>query len=268
MHLFPDPKTFIEIGPFSIQWYAVCIMTGAVIAYLIGQYHFKKLGYDKEILSDYFVGLLVIGIIGARIWYVIFMWNELYANNPIEIFMITNGGLAIQGGVFAGLLYSYFFFKKREIPFFVAGDAIMPGVLIAQACGRWGNFFNQEAYGSEVSLSFLKSLHLPDFIIDNMYIHGQYYHPTFLYESIGCLLGFLLIIFVVKRFQKKQGIQFFSYFVWYGFIRYFIEGLRTDSLYVFGLKTAQLVSIGFFIVGIIGIVYCHFKGKDKVKERE
>ena len=268
MHLFPDSKTFIEIGPFSIQWYAVCIMTGAVIAYLIGQYHFKKLGYDKEILSDYFVGLLVIGIIGARIWYVIFMWNELYANNPIEIFMITNGGLAIQGGVFAGLLYSYFFFKKREIPFFVAGDAIMPGVLIAQACGRWGNFFNQEAYGSEVSLSFLKSLHLPDFIIDNMYIHGQYYHPTFLYESIGCLLGFLLIIFVVKRFQKKQGIQFFSYFVWYGFIRYFIEGLRTDSLYVFGLKTAQLVSIGFVIAGIIGIIYCHTKGNEMMKERE
>ena len=185
MHLFPDPKTFIEIGPFSIQWYAVCIMTGAVIAYLIGQYHFKKLGYDKEILSDYFVGLLVIGIIGARIWYVIFMWNELYANNPMDIFMITNGGLAIQGGIFTGLIYSYFFFKKREIPFLVAGDAIMPGVLIAQALGRWGNFFNHEAYGSEVSLAFLKGLHLPDFIIDNMYIHGSYYHPTFLYESIA-----------------------------------------------------------------------------------
>lgn len=268
MHLFPDPKTFIEIGPFSIQWYAVCIMTGAVIAYLIGQYHFKKLGYDKEILSDYFVGLLVIGIIGARIWYVIFMWNELYANNPMDIFMITNGGLAIQGGVFAGLLYSYFFFKKREIPFFVAGDAIMPGVLIAQACGRWGNFFNQEAYGSEVSLAFLKGLHLPDFIIDNMYIHGSYYHPTFLYESIGCLIGFFLIIFVVKKIQKKQGLQFFSYFVWYGFIRYFIEGLRTDSLYVFGLKTAQLVSIGFVIAGIIGIIYCHTKGNEMMKERE
>ena len=119
-----------------------------------------------------------------------------------------------------------------------------------------------------MSLAFLKSLHLPDFIIDNMYIHGSYYHPTFLYESIGCLLGFLLIIFVVKRFQKKQGIQFFSYFVWYGFIRYFIEGLRTDSLYVFGLKTAQLVSIGFVIAGIIGIIYCHTKGNEMMKERE
>lgn len=268
MSLFPNAKTFIEIGPFSIQWYAVCIMTGAIIAYLIGQYNFKKLGYDKDILSDYFVEVLFIGIIGARLWYVIFMWNELYATNPIDILMITNGGLAIQGGIFSGLIFSYFFFKKRNIPFLIAGDAIMPGVLLAQACGRWGNFINQEAYGSVVELSFLKNLHLPDFIIDNMYIHGQYYHPTFLYESIGCIIGFLLIFFVVRRFQDKQGYQFFSYFIWYGIIRYFIEGLRTDSLYVLGLKTAQLVSIAFVIVGIIGIVYCKTKGKKVMEFKE
>lgn len=268
MSFFPDAKTFIEIGPFSIQWYAVCIMFGATIAYFIGQYHFKKLGYAKEILSDYFVSVLVVGIIGARIWYVIFMWNELYANHPMDIFKITNGGLAIQGGIFAGLLFSYYFFKKRDIPFLVAGDAIMPGVLIAQACGRWGNFFNQEAYGSAVDLTFLKSLHLPNFIIDKMYINGQYYHPTFLYESIGCIIGFLLIIFVVKKFQDKQGYQFFSYFIWYGIIRFFIEGLRTDSLYVFGLRTAQLVSIAFVIAGIIGIIYCKKKGEDVMLEKE
>ena len=106
-------------------------MTGAAIAYFLGQYHFKKLGYSKEILSDYVFGLLFVGIIGARIWYVIFMWNELYANNPMEIIMINHGGLAIQGGLITGLIYSYFFFKKRNISFFVAGDAIMPGVLIA-----------------------------------------------------------------------------------------------------------------------------------------
>lgn len=268
MSLFPNAKTFIEIGPFSIQWYAICILTGAIIAYLIGQYNFKKLGYDKEILSDYFIGVLIIGIIGARIWYVIFMWNELYASNPIEIFMITNGGLAIQGGLIAGLIFSYFFFKKKNIPFLVAGDAIMPGVLIAQACGRWGNFFNQEAYGSVVELSFLKGLHIPNFIIDNMYIQGNYYHPTFLYESIGCVIGFLLIYFIVKRFQDKQGYQFFSYFIWYGIIRYFIEGLRTDSLYVFGLKTAQLVSIVFVVVGVTGIIYCKLKGQKVMKYRE
>lgn len=268
MSLFPNAKTFLEIGPFSIQWYAICIMTGAIIAYCLGQYHFKKLGYHKDILSDYFIGVLLVGIVGARIWYVIFMWNELYAGNPMEIFMITNGGLAIQGGLIAGIVYSYFYFKKKNIPILVAGDAIMPGVLIAQACGRWGNFINQEAYGSVVDLSFLKSLHLPDFIIKNMYINGNYYHPTFLYESVGCIIGFLLIFFIVRRFQDKQGYQFFSYFIWYGMIRYFIEALRTDSLYVFGLKTAQLTSIAFVVIGIAGIVYCRLKGQEVMKYKE
>ena len=140
-------------------------------------------------------------------------------------------------------------------------------VLIAQACGRWGNFFNQEAYGSAVDLSFLKALHLPQFIIDKMYIHGQYYQPTFLYESLGCVIGFLIIFFIIRKYQQKQGIQFFTYFIWYGVIRFFIEAFRTDSLYVFGLKTAQLVSIVFFIVGLIGFIYCHFKGQDVLEER-
>lgn len=136
------------------------------------------------------------------------MWNELYANNPMEIIMINHGGLAIQGGVITGLIYSYFFFKKRNISFLVAGDAIMPGVLIAQACGRWGNFFNQEAYGSAVDLSFLKALHLPQFIIDKMYIHGQYYQPTFLYESLGCVIGFLLFSLLLESTNKNKEFSF------------------------------------------------------------
>lgn len=265
MSFFPNPKTFLEIGPISIQWYAICIITGAAIAYFIGQYNFKKLGYHKDILSDFFFGVLITGIIGARIWYVIFMWNDIYAYDPMQIFMLTNGGLAIQGGLFTGLLYSWWFFKKHQIHFLVAGDAIMPGVLIAQAIGRWGNFFNQEAYGSQVSLAYLKSLHLPQFIIDKMYIEGNYYHPTFLYESIACIVGFLLIYFVVRRFQDKQGYQFFSYFIWYGIIRFFIEALRTDSLYVMGLKTAQLVSVAFVIIGVAGIIYCRLKGKNVIQ---
>lgn len=260
MTFFENFHTFVSIGPISIQWYAIVILTGAVIAYLLGQYRFKQLGYDKEILSDYFFALLFIGIIGARIWYVIFTFNDLYINNPIEIFAVWHGGLAIQGGIFTGLIYSYYFFKKRNIPFFVAGDAIMPGVLIAQACGRWGNFFNHEAFGSAVSLDFLKSLHLPNFIIENMYIQGAYHHPTFLYESVGNILSFLLIIFVIKRFQKHIGVQFFSYFVCYGFVRVFVEGLRTDSLMLGPIRMAQLISIVFIIVGIAGIVYVHKKG--------
>ena len=266
MTFFPDSKTFIQIGSFSIAWYAICIITGAVIAYKLGQYNFKKMGLNKEILSDYFYGLMLVGIIGARIWYVIFMWNEIYINNPIEVFMFRNGGLAIQGGIFAGLAFSWWYFKKYKIDFLVAGDAIMPGVLIAQAFGRWGNFFNQEAYGSVVSLKFLQSLHLPKFIIEGMYIQGRYYHPTFLYESIANIMGFIIIYFVIRKIQTKQGEQFFSYFIWYGIIRFLIESLRTDSLYIMGLKTAQLVSIGFVISGIIGYLYCRKKGKNAIKD--
>lgn len=260
MRFFEDFSTFATIGPIHIQWYAIVILIGACFAYLLGQYRFKQLGYSREILSDYFFALLFIGIIGARIWYVIFTFNEMYAANPLEIFAIWHGGLAIQGGIFAGLIYSYFFFKKRNIPFFVAGDAIMPGVLIAQACGRWGNFFNHEAFGGTVSLDFLQSLHLPQFIIDNMYIGGAYHHPTFLYESVGNIIAFLIIIFVIRRFQKHIGIQFFSYFVFYGVVRFFVEGLRTDSLMFGPIRMAQLISIVFLVVGVAGIIYINRKG--------
>ena len=188
--------------------------------------------------------------------------NIPWPGNPTPRIAETYGGMMNAIGLQNPGLDT---FVKRDIPFLIAGDAIMPGVLIAQACGRWGNFFNQEAYGGAVSLNFLKSLHLPQFIIDKMYIHGTYYQPTFLYESIGCVLGFLIIFFVIRKFQKKQGIQFFSYFIWYGIIRFFIESFRTDSLYVFGLKTAQLVSIAFVIVGMIGFIYCHLKG-NRVKD--
>ncbi|MEG0276636.1 MAG: prolipoprotein diacylglyceryl transferase [Coprobacillus sp.] len=261
MRFFEDFQTVVSFGPITITRYAVMILTGAVIAYLLAQYRFKKLGYHKDILSDYFFMLLFIGIAGARLWYVAFAFGDMDLSNPLEIFAVWHGGLAIQGGIVAGLIYSYFFFKKRNIPFLVAGDAILPGVLIAQALGRWGNFFNHEAFGTDVSLEFLKNLHLPDFVIENMFIDGAYHHPTFLYESIGNIVAFLLIILLVKKFQKHIGVQFFSYFVFYGIVRFFVEGLRTDSLMFGPIRMAQLTSVVFLIVGIIGIIYVHYKGK-------
>lgn len=262
MTFFPRFSTFVEIGPLSIQWYAIMILLGASIAYKIGEYRFKKLDYSTDMLSDYFFNLLFIGIIGARIWYVIFMWEERYLYDPFEIFAIWHGGLAIQGGLFTGLLYSFYFFKKHQIPFLKAGDAIMPCVMIAQACGRWGNFFNHEAYGTACSLEFLENLCLPSFVIDNMYIHGAYHHPTFIYESIGNILSFFIIVILVRKIQKHEGIQFYCYFLFYGIVRFFVEGLRTDSLMLGNIRMAQLISIVFIIVGIIGIVYQHKKGKN------
>jgi len=257
---FPSFNIIAQIGPFTIRWYAVCILFGAVLAYLLGQKRFKELNYASTILSDYFVGVLVIGILGARIWYVALMWNELYAADPASSLYIWQGGLAIQGGLFAGLAYSLWFFKQKDIPFLVAADAIMPGVLVAQACGRWGNFFNQEAHGTAVTRAFLESLKLPAFIIDHMNIGGTYYHPTFLYESLGNLLVFLIIILVVRHFQKNNGEQFFSYFIGYGTVRYFVESLRTDSLMIGPLRMAQVISVLFVIGGLAGFVYVRKHG--------
>lgn len=266
MKFFPDFDTFLSIGSYSIQMYAVMILTGATIAYFIAKKRFEQRGYDASILSDYFFNLLFIGILGARIWYVVFKFSDLYINDPLQIFAIWNGGLAIQGGIVAGLIYSYYFFKKNDVCFLRAGDAIMPCVLIAQACGRWGNFFNHEAYGSDVTLEFLQSLMLPDFIIENMFIKGAYHHPTFLYESLGNIAVFLIIVFVVSRFQKYKGTQFFSYFIGYGIVRYFVEGLRTDSLMLGSIRMAQLTSIVFIVAGLIGIYIVYKKGLKEVSE--
>lgn len=250
----------IHIGPLTIRIYAICILFGAFIAYFIAKKRFRELGYYEEILSDFLIRILCIGILGARIWYVIFMWKDFYASHPEEIITIWKGGLAIQGGVVAGLIYAYYFFKKKGIPFLVAGDAIMPGVLIAQACGRWGNFFNQEAYGTKVSLSFLRSLHLPKWLIDQMYINGAYHHPTFLYESVGNIIAFLIIILIIRRFAKKNGTQFFSYFILYGLVRIPVEAMRTDSLMLGPIRMAQLTSVVFILFGLIGIKYLSKKG--------
>ena len=261
MYLFPDFSTFLKIGNMSIRYYALLILLGAIFAYLLGQYRFKQLGYSKDILSDYFVSVLVIGIIGARIWYVIFMFKESYLQNPLEIFAIWHGGLAIQGGLFTGLIYSYYYFKKKNIPFLVAGDAILPGVLIAQACGRWGNFFNQEAFGGVCSLEFLKSLHLPNFIISHMYIDGAYRQPTFLYESLWCFIA--LVILLLIRNKLAQSEVFATYLILYGVERFIVEGMRTDSLYLGSLRVSQVLSLVFVVGSLIYLIVLNTKFKDK-----
>ena len=144
-------------------------------------------------------------------------------------------------------------------------DIVCVGLIIAQAIGRWGNFMNQEAYGSEVTLEFLQNLHLPQFIIDGMYINGTYYHPTFLYESLLCLIGFIILLIFRRRTYTKIGQTTCVYMIWYGIVRFFIESLRTDSLMLGELKVAQLVSIIMIIIGIT--MYIMLNKGSKLKNR-
>lgn len=251
MEFFPSRSTFLEIGPFNIQYYALFILTGAILAYYLVLRKFVKMGYKKEIAEDFFLYVLPLGIVGARIWYVLFKL-DYYLKYPVQIFYIHKGGLAIQGGVIVGVLFGIYYFKKHKISIVRMADLIIPHILLAQAIGRWGNFMNQEAYGREVTESYFN--YFPNFIKEGMFIDGKYYEPTFLYESIANFTGFLLIVYIVpKLFKLKKGDQAYLYFFWYGITRFFIEGLRSDSLMFFGLRTAQLVSIVFALFGALGL---------------
>ena len=262
MQFFPDRATFVSFGSLSIQWYALFIISGALLAYYISSLRLAKRGYKDLPLSDFFINLLLIGFVGARIWYVIFMFDEIYASDPIAIFKIYEGGLAIQGGLIAAIPYAIYFCKKHHVDILKAGDAIMPTVLIAQAIGRWGNFMNQEAYGQIMSSERMSALPLPEFIKDGMFIDGAYRQPTFLYESLLNIIGFFIIVFLVNKFFKKNGSQFAFYFIWYGIVRFIVEAYRSDSLMLGSIKMAQLTSIVFIIAGVIGLIsiYC-FKKK-------
>lgn len=251
MRFFEDMQTFVSIGSVSIKWYAILILTGAFIAYAISLHNFKKMGYSSDLGDNLFVGSLLAGVVGARLWFVAFYDLEYYLQNPLEILMTWEGGLAIQGGLLFGAGFAYFYLKHKNISFMRLADAVVPNILIAQALGRWGNFLNQEAYGRVVEPSFYDGW--PSFIADHMYINGNFQEPTFLYESSLNIIGWILIVLVYKKVSKlRRGDLVYAYLMWYGVVRFFVEAFRSDSLMFFGLKSAQLLSIVFILVGVLG----------------
>lgn len=246
-------SVMLDLGFVKIYWYSFFILMGVIVGYKLAINESQKFKIPKDYMINYFFYVLIFGLLGARAYYVIFNFAE-YQNNLLDIFKVWEGGLAIHGGIIAGILVTLVYTKKYKIPFFRIADIMVISLIIGQCIGRWGNFFNGEAHGPVTTLSFLQSLHLPKFIIDGMYINGTYYQPTFLYESIGCLIGFILLILIRKRKNLILGDLTSIYLIWYGIIRFFIEGLRTDSLLFFNLKAAQLVSIIMIICGILIIV--------------
>jgi len=251
MELFPSMAIFLRVGSLEIRWYAVCILTGAIIVYFLAGKHLEKVGYDSGLMDDLFIGALTFGIVGARLWYCVFYDFVGYFSDPISIIRIWDGGLAIHGGLFFGAGYVLYYCIKHNISFFHIGDIIFPYVLIAQATGRWGNYFNQEAYGNVVDGTYFDGI--ISFLKKGMYIAGDYRQPMFFYESCLCILGFILIQLYRKYSQKNRGDGMFCYLAWYGVIRFWIESQRSDSLMFYGLKTAQIISIIYMLVGILGL---------------
>lgn len=246
-------RVAFNIFGFNVYYYSLCILLGVIVAYILITREGKKQGLPKEFISDLIFYTLIIGILGARVYYCVFNL-DYYLANPSEILKIYNGGLAIHGGVIAGLIFVYFYTKKKNVSFIKILDIVAPAVIIAQSFGRWGNFFNQEAHGGITTYQNLKNMHIPEFIINGMHIEGKYYYPTFFFESIWCLIGFIILMIARKNKNLRKGFQIGFYFIWYGIGRFFIEAFRTDSLMFFGLKIAQIVSLIGIIIGIIIIV--------------
>ncbi len=254
-------KVALDLGPIQIYWYSIFIFIGMLTACFIIYKEAKKREIDEEFLVNLTFNAIIIGIIGARLYYVLFNL-PYYLNNPVEIFQIWNGGLAIHGGIITGLLFVIVYCKKHEVNLWKILDIIVVGLIIAQAIGRWGNFFNSEAYGPITTAQHLKSLGIPQFIINGMYILGEYRQPTFFYESVWCFFGFLAMLIIRKYKYLKVGQLTSAYLVWYGIIRFIIEAMRTDSLMLGPIKIAQLVSLIFIISGIT-IFIKSTKGKHK-----
>ncbi|MFZ8402708.1 prolipoprotein diacylglyceryl transferase [Staphylococcus aureus] len=251
-----DPVAF-NLAPLSVRWYGIIIAVGILLGYFVAQRALVKAGLHKDTLVDIIFYSALFGFIAARIYFVIFQW-PYYAENPSEIIKIWHGGIAIHGGLIGGFIAGVIVCKVKNLNPFQIGDIVAPSIILAQGIGRWGNFMNHEAHGGPVSRAFLEQLHLPNFIIENMYINGQYYHPTFLYESIWDVAGFIILVNIRKHL--KLGETFFLYLTWYSIGRFFIEGLRTDSLMLTSnIRVAQLVSILLILISISLIVYRRIK---------
>ncbi|HBL8471605.1 TPA: prolipoprotein diacylglyceryl transferase [Listeria monocytogenes] len=251
-----DPVA-IQIGSISVKWYGVIIASAVVIALLLALSEANKRKMDKEIIVDLLIWAIPISIISARIYYVIFEW-DFYKNNLGEIVKIWHGGIAIYGALIGAVLTAIIFSRIKKISFWQLADVVAPSLIIAQAIGRWGNFMNQEAHGAETTRSFLESLHLPDFIINQMYIDGAYYQPTFLYESLWNVLGFIVLL-IIRRTKIRRGELFLGYVIWYSFGRFFIEGMRTDSLMWGGFRVSQVLSLLLIVLSIGIIIYRRMK---------
>ena len=239
-----------SLGNFHIYWYGVIIACGLLLAVLYGYVSAPRYNVDKNKLINCVLVGIITGIIGARAYFCLFQW-DYYSKNPIEVFYINNGGLAIYGGIIGALVGGITVAKIQKMKVMPILDITMVGFLLGQGIGRWGNFMNQEAFGSQTDLPWRMM---------SEGTGGVGVHPCFFYESMWCLLGFVLFHFYGKYKQKYAGQIFYMYLVWYGFERMIVEGLRTDSLYlpfqIFGMdiRVSQLLSFILFVVGIILLI--------------
>ena len=245
----PSRIAFTLFG-IDVMWYGILITAGMVFAIILSYYRAPRHEIEQEHVIDFALACIPAAIIGARLYYVAFNWDN-YSGDIMKILNIRNGGLAIHGGLIFGIGAGILLARRWKIQPLNGLDLVAPGIAMAQSIGRWGNFFNGEAHGGPTNLPW------------GIEVDGQMVHPTFLYESIWCFLLFFFLLYADNR-RRFQGQVFLLYGILYSFERFFVEGLRTDSLYIAGsLRTAQLVSAVIFITFLIWYIILSKKSRKK-----
>lgn len=254
----PYNNIAVDLGFAQIAWYAVFILTGISLGAFLTYWEFKRVGWDTEILFDALLYAVPLSIIGSRLYYVIFDPTPSY-NSFIDVINITSGGLSIHGAVITAFIFVVIFTKKKKINFWILADMLAIGFLVGQIVGRWGNFMNAEAYGPIIESQFILNI-LPGFIKEQMFIAGNYHHPTFLYEGIWNFIGLVFLLIARRKRWFRIGDTIGLYLIWYGLGRgAIIEPLRTgghpgDALRMFGLPANIVLSLTLFMLGGVAII--------------
>ncbi len=252
----PGPIVF-QVGGFVLRWYGLLIATAVLLGVSLSQFLAQKKQLDPDLIADVAIWLVLAAIPCARIYYVAFQWPQ-YQNNWSEILAIWHGGIAIHGAIIGGTIAVIVFAKIRRVSVWQLVDLIVPSLALGQAIGRWGNFFNSEAFGSPTNLPW--KLYIPPANRPPEYMDSDYFHPTFLYESLWNLLVFSLLLWLFRRSLNKPmqaGTLSLTYMICYSIGRLFIEGLRTDSLMLGNFRVAQLVSLSLIIIGSFGLAWLY-----------
>jgi len=236
---------------FDIRWYGILIASAIVIGTLLAMKEARRVGLNPDLITDLVLWVVPAAMIGARLYYVLFTW-DYYRIHPLDILAFRQGGLAIHGGLMGAFAAGYLFIRKHKFSFFKLADIVAPSIVLGQAIGRWGNFFNREAHGGPVSSAFIS--HFPAFIRNQMFIGGQYYQPTFLYESVWCVAVFSFLMLFRKN-KIHDGELITLYLFLYSIERFVVEGLRTDSLMIGPFRIAQLISLAFGVAGLMGFLF-------------
>ncbi len=257
---FTSPgRILFEIGPVAVRWYGLLIASSVLIGLALSRYLARRRQVDPELISDLAIWLVIGAIPCARLYYVAFQWDN-YASNPGDILAIWKGGIAIHGAIIGGIIAALIFARLNKVQFWQLADLIAPSLILGQAIGRWGNFFNSEAFGAPTDLPW--KLYIPPASRPPEYLDFSYFHPTFLYESLWNLGVFALLMVLFFRGLKRRpplrlGTIFLTYLIAYSAGRVWIEGLRTDSLMLGPLRVAQVISLVEIAIGVLGLIWLY-----------